>query len=396
MLKHMLNHTYLERSKEANTVGNEIKDAAVPGLSLLIRKSRKTWVWRYNAKFKFKIKLGTFPDLSIAEARETVIEMKRLAEAGIDPRLSDTSKANIEGVQTLNDIAALYFAEKEREGRKMGNYENTINPLLDRYGQMNIHSFKKAHFKALLDSYVSDGKLSMANRIHSQCRSFLKWCAEEDYIETSPITNVRKPLKSEPKGERNFSTQEIVYFWNATYDLGDRPWGPALRLLLLTGCRLNEVLQMRRSELVGDEWMIPAERIKKKRPFLLFLPDFALEQIKGVESIQVGVGRSARPSDLMFSYGDNKVMGGNHKIANLMRDSMNAQAECELPHWSFHATRRTFKTGLARLKIKKDIRDRTTNHAKGGMDEIYDQYDYDDEKREAWQKWADRVEKLVR
>lgn len=395
MLKHMLNHTYLERSKEANTVGNEIKDAAVPGLSLQIRKTRKTWVWRYNSKFNFTMKLGTFPDLSIAEARETVIEMKRLAEAGIDPRLSDTSKANIEAAQTLNDIAALYFAEKEREGRKMENYKNTIQPLLDRYGHLNIHSFTKLQFKTLLDSYVSDGKLTMANRIHSQCRSFLKWCAEEDYIETSPITNVRKPLKSEPKERRHFSTQEIRYFWNATYDLGGRPWGPALRLLLLTGCRLNEVLQMRRSELEGDEWTIPSERVKNKRTFMLFLPDFALEQIKGIEAIQVGVGSSARPSDLMFSYGDNKVMGNDHKIANLMRDSMNKQAECELPHWTFHTTRRTVKTGLSRLKVEKDIRDRVLNHAKGGMDEIYDQYDYEDEKREAWQRWADRVEKLV-
>jgi integrase len=54
-------------------------------------------------------------------------------------------------------------------------------------------------------------------------------------------------------------------FWRAAGDLGE-PFSQALKLLLLTGQRRTEVAGMRRSELDGDAWLLPANRSRIRGP----------------------------------------------------------------------------------------------------------------------------------
>ena len=62
------------------------------------------------------------------------------------------------------------------------------------------------------------------------------------------------------------TVNEIVAFWHACGEIGE-PIGQLLKLLLLTGCRLNEVAAMTRAELSDDgaTWTIPSSRTKNKR-----------------------------------------------------------------------------------------------------------------------------------
>ena len=75
---------------------------------------------------------------------------------------------------------------------------------------------------------------------------------------------------------------------------------------------------------------------------------------------------------------------------------MNELAGDELPHWSFHDLRRTCETGMAMLGIDQNTIDRCTNHLSGRfMSRVYNQYEYQSQKTEAWQRWADHVKGLV-
>ena len=70
-----------------------------------------------------------------------------------------------------------------------------------------------------------------------------------------------------------------------------------VRLLILTGQRLSDVAGMRRSEIEGDVWTIPAERYKSKRDQTVFLPVTALSLVAGATSTRISsfpVG-AARP-----------------------------------------------------------------------------------------------------
>jgi integrase len=64
--------------------------------------------------------------------------------------------------------------------------------------------------------------------------------------------------------------------------------------------------------------------------------------------------------------------------------------------WRIHDIRRTASTNLTKLGIDRFIVQKILNHSEKGATKIYDRYSYMDEKREALQKWADRLDEIVK
>lgn len=61
-----------------------------------------------------------------------------------------------------------------------------------------------------------------------------------------------------------------------------------------------------------------------------------------------------------------------------------------------HAIRHTVETKLAELRVPPHVRDLLLDHASTrGSGKDYDHWDYREEKREAMEKWADHIERLV-
>ena len=65
--------------------------------------------------------------------------------------------------------------------------------------------------------------------------------------------------------------------------------------------------------------------------------------------------------------------------------------------WTLHDLRRTFSTGLARLRVPPHIKEMVLAHAsaKDPVQAIYDRYTYEDEMREALQKWETWLQPLL-
>lgn len=64
---------------------------------------------------------------------------------------------------------------------------------------------------------------------------------------------------------------------------------------------------------------------------------------------------------------------------------------------NFHSTRHTVKTNLSKLRVLAEIRDRIMNHSiqKKTVGQIYDHYDYFEERLEALAKWEKHINKIV-
>src|SRR5207249_1229718 len=80
---------------------------------------------------------------------------------------------------------------------------------------------------------------------------------------------------------------EVRWFWDACGDLGE-PFGPLLKLLLMSGCRLNEIAQLRWTELNDDRSMIslPGTRTKNGLPHDIALPPMARDILREVKRIE--------------------------------------------------------------------------------------------------------------
>ena len=95
---------------------------------------------------------------------------------------------------------------------------------------------------------------------------FFNWVVEHGKLEVSPVAGVKAPKPGQAR-DRVLSNDEIRKFWSAAGEQLPEFAAP-LRLLLLTGCRVNEVAGMRRSELSEDlsTWTIPVREPRTSAP----------------------------------------------------------------------------------------------------------------------------------
>src|SRR5204863_7738054 len=92
----------------------------------------------------------------------------------------------------------------------------------------------------------------------------------------------------EPR-QRFLSIEGAKWVWVAGYKL-DYPWGPAMRLLLLTGCRESEICSVRWAWFDGKAGtlLIPPEHYKSGRDFLVTLPCEAVAIVDGITRFNGG------------------------------------------------------------------------------------------------------------
>ena len=69
------------------------------------------------------------------------------------------------------------------------------------------------------------------------CRAFFVWALQAGLAEANPVVGTLKPKDSQPR-ERVLSDAELAAIWKAC---GDDDHGRCIKLLILTGCRRQEI-----------------------------------------------------------------------------------------------------------------------------------------------------------
>ena len=191
-------------------------------------------------------------------------------------------------------------------------------------------------------------------------------------------------------------------FWAALDKAGlTPPIVAALRTILLLGQRPNEVAGMARDELVDFDvadaalWVLPASRMKGRRPHCVPLPRLARSIIQGE---LVRQREAADEPEFVFAsrFADRERLA-RHSLSQAMRrvieglvaDDANRDAVARLKADppTPHDLRRSAATGLSRLGISRDDRLAVLAHSYGDAHEVYDQYDRLSQKRSALESW---------
>ena len=248
---------------------------------------------------------------------------------------------------------------------------------------------------------ISDRAPIRANRVFGYISQFVDWCVGRHVIDANPMAGLKKPSRERSR-DRVLSDDEIRDVWLASEDIG-WPFGPVVKLLLLTGQRRDECAGLRRSELNLAEklWSLPAERTKNARGHDIPLSDMAIGIIEGLPDLS----GEQEDGDLLFSTTGRTPISGfskiklaiDRKIAERRAREHGDDAE-PMPPWRFHDLRRTITTGLARLGVAPHVADRVLNHvtgAIGGVAAVYNRFQYLDERRVALDAWGRHVEQIV-
>lgn len=386
----------LENLKPAST-RLEVPDGLVRGLYFLLQPSGKaSWAVRYRSgRQTRKLTLGTYPAIDLKSARE----------------LASRALVNVAGG---GDPAAEKQARKTEERKPAGHHlaEKAVERFVERYAKANtresswreaerilrreisepwrgrkLSDITRSDIHAILDGIVDRGAPIAANRSLAVMRRFFGWCVEREIIPTSPCEGIKAPSQSRSR-DRVLSDDELRVVWKACEHLG-WPFGPLVRLLILTGQRRDEVAEMTWSELdlAGKLWTLPRGRVKNDKGHNIPLSPQSLEILETLP-------RVAGKRGFVFSTtGESAVSGFGRAKARL--DKL---LDPEMPDWTLHDLRRTLASGCARLGFAPQVVEAILNHKSGtirGVAAVYNRYDYAAEKRQALEAWGRYVESLL-
>jgi integrase len=156
----------------------------------------------------------------------------------------------------------------------------------------------------------------------------------------------------------------------------------------VTGQRRSEIAGMHRDEISGTKWTIPADRYKTRR-------DHEVPLTAAVQKI-VGEGRgfifSSDVAGKRALSGYSKAQGA---LVKKLADVRKRDGRKPMPHWTPHDLRRTARSLMSRCGVSSDIAERTLGHALAGVRNVYDRHAYFDEKRDALERLAALVERII-
>src|SRR5262249_54006067 len=118
-----------------------------------------------------------------------------------------------------------------------------------------------------------------ARALHAAISGMFGWLQNQRKVTSNPCASVRPPEQG-PARDRTLSAHELRWLWIACDSL-PLAYAAAVKLLALTGGRLNEVCGLRRDEVIEDRatWSLPETRTKNHRPHKVPLAPLAREII---------------------------------------------------------------------------------------------------------------------
>jgi integrase len=339
-------------------------DEAVKGLALRVtRRGTKAWTLHHKGK---RLTLGRYPGVSLGQARTMATEAAqgRMPVAMTVGQLAEAYIPSVQGKRTAKEI--------ERRLRK------DVLPII---GSVPLSALHRRDVTRVIDA-KRDAPIG-ARKAFEDVRTMLRWAVARGDLDHNPIDGMKGPAISEVR-QRVLSDDEIRTLWRGLPTA--LPRSPAcqqiIRLCLITGQRLGEVVGLRRGELDLKRrlWELPGSRTKNGHPHSVPLSEMAVGIIE--EALTAG--------DVVFPVAKAKHVGQTVKVA---------QGRFGLAHWTCHDLRRTALTGMAKLGVAPIVLGHVANHrttTKAGMTlSVYVHHAYEKEKREALVLWADRLQGIV-
>jgi integrase len=216
----------------------------------------------------------------------------------------------------------------------------------------------------------------------SAARKLFKWAVGRDLLAASPCDRIKAAeLHGAPaRRDRVLGEEELRQVWAAA-ESTPYPYGPLIRLLILTGQRRDEIAGARWGDidLNGALLTIGPERMKAGQAHAVPLTRSAVEILKGLPRFALG--------DFVFSGQTGAKPFSGFSKAKTRLDRLTGG----IAPYTLHDLRRTIRTRLAELGISPFIGELVIGHTQKGVHAVYDLYRYTEEKREALERWEERL-----
>lgn len=366
----------------------DLYDAQVRGLGVRVGTSgSKSWfvMTRVGGRMTRRT-IGHYPRIGLKEARiRGAEELAKMARGEIEAPAKR---------QFFSEVYGEWLQRDQCKNRTVSQVRSAMElHVLPKLGQRRLDSIKKPDLLKLIDGIRDSGAEVQANRVLAFLRRFFNWCLERDYLDKTPTAGIVKPTK-EVARDRVLSSDEIARIFNAAENLG-YPFGPFVKLLVLTGQRRDEVAGMSWDEinLAEKVWVLPASRSKNGKAHTVHLSETALRALGSVPRIE-GSGL-VFPATRVRRKAPDGTAPPLRPISGFSVTKRRLDKVSGVAGWTLHDLRRSFATHCTeKLGFSPVVVDKILNHQSGvvrGVAAVYQRGQYLEERRlttEAWGRWV--------
>ena len=396
--------TLTDKQARALQAGDKpVFDGKVTGLLLTPSKKGCKWTLRFTSPVSGKRRdagLGTYPQTTIAEARDKAQTMRKLIESGIDPidhRNSEREAATL-GIGTLTfETAARTVHDELKPGWKNEKHAAQWINTLETYVFPSIGNKKldaitpKDCADALRPIWIE--KPETASRTKQRMHAVMQWAWAHGHITANPVAVVDHVLpKQGAKKEHQpaMPWRDIPEFARAHLikRLPADCTRAALEFAILTAARSGEVRGAIWDEFDLDEkiWCIPAERMKMKEAHRVPLSDRAVAIVKALQTQKLH-------ETLVFPSPRGKILSDMTLTALLRR----VEAPSDTPGRvaTAHGFRSSFRDWASENGYARDLAERALAHTIANrVEAAYHRTDLLEQRRPMMQAWTDHTRSL--
>ena len=357
-----------------------------------VKDGAKRWVFRIYSNGKESMtSFGTYPEVSLAEARARAAEARKLKRAGIDPvEHKRTERARIESQTiTFEQVARQLFESKR--GRCTETYIKDLTRSMElhvfqKWGTRPIGGITPKEAIALVKDIEKAGRY-ISHKMLARLAEVFEYGVSLGYIQFSPVNRAtHKSLK--PHDRENMAAitfDELPDLLKKFEDYrGYKITKLSFRFLMLTFIRTGELRQLRWKWLDREkqEIRIPADAMKARRDHVVPLSRQALEILNAAHKM------TGKHSLIFPTHGDYDKPASENTILTVLY-SLGYKGRM-----TGHGFRSLARSKLAEEGFSRDALELQLAHvvSKDVTEAAYNRATFIDERRRMMQRWADLLD----
>lgn len=366
---------FVETVSEAGKYGDQ------HGLILRVTpRGTKQWIWRGTIRGKRRdLGLGGYPYTTLAEARQTAFEYRKLARAGGDPAALRRSPAPT-FAEACEAVIALH-SPGWRDPRRVHNWRSSLERFAyPRLATKTVDTITAEDVLAVIGPIWADRR-ETARKVKGRISAVMAWAIAEGHRTDDPVPAVTRALprnghhvkhhKALPASEVGsaIATVRASGCWWAT--------ASCFELIALTGVRSGEARLATWDEIDLDAalWEIPHDRTKTGKPQRVPLSARAVQVLRDAHDRTGGAG-------LIFPSVTGRAMSDS-TASKLLR-------ELDIPG-TVHGLRATLRSWMAEEGVPREVAEQVLGHAVAGVEGAYQRSDLLDARRGVLEAWSAQI-----
>ena len=363
--------------RTVNTPGRYGDGRGGYGLSLLVRATRngrlsKTWSQRlYINRKPVMVGLGSYPIVTLAQARAKCVENRRSVEQGHDlrpPKVPTVAEALERAIETRE--------QHWRNPRTAKAWRSSVHSHAAAIVDRRVDQVSAADVLAVLNP-VWTAKPELARKLRQRLSMAFRWAVAANHIAADPAGDALSGVLPRNAGNgghfASLPASEVPAALG-TIDASGAFWSTkaAIRMLALTATRSSEVRGMRWDEIDGDVWTIPAERTKTAKPQRVPLSSAALAVLEQARSLSDDCG----------------YVFPNHRGRQITVEALSKLCRDQGLAMTPHGLRSSFRSWCAEQGITREVAEMSLGHTVRGVEGAYQRSDLLYARAEVMEQWG--------